>query len=482
MEKEPVPKQEKKKTWIGVLVVVIVIVLVGSFIGLDHSKLFPSTTSTSTSQVLYVYPGVSGSNNSNHLLGGCVIAIANNSPQMSADEQLVAYLLTPSIQKSFEVNTGFIPVDQGAYNATPSNSVPTIYSSSQPSVSITYYTSMSTADESYINGVISTFESAYPNIHVTPSYVTATSIVSAVQAEQSSGSSSGSYNNIVMTIDNLDVGTLFYEGYLANLTSATSKITADAGVLPSISSLNSYEIHVFGGTYFLTQLVNIPLVWMDWSAMTGAGITTAPTTYTQLFNDAKTLYHKYGVGEVNFQGHGGASTATELYQWMVQFGGNPMVFNDSGDIHAMEYLYNLSPYLSPDYTTSYWATYTGLASNSYTMMYYQWPGSVNLTALSMKQYNSSDTALNASLAAIKGGVFLRDPVVWINQWQVYMDNAWTEIIVDHSTTSYSSIPSILSSENSAMYNYLYNTTGPSGLYGPTVAHEYENGYFQPVSV
>lgn len=480
MEKEPVPKQEKKKTWIGVLVVVIVIVLVGSFIGLDHNNLFPSAKTTSTSQVLYVYPGVSGSNNSNHLLGGCVIAIANNSPQMSADEQLVAYLLTPSIQKSFEVNTGFIPVDRGAYNATPSNTVPKIYSSSQPPASITYYTSMSTADESYINSVISNFHTAYPNIAVTPSYVTATQIVSEVQAEQKSSTPT----NIVMTIDNLDVGTLFYEGYLANLTTATSAITADAGVLPSISSLNSYETNVFGGIYFLTQLVNIPLVWMDWSAMTGAGINTAPATYTQLFNDAKILYHKYGVGEVNFQGHGGASTATELYQWMVQFGGNPMVFNDSGDIHAMEYLYNLSPYLSPDYTTSYWATYTGLASNSYTMMYYQWPGSVNLTSLSMKQYNSSDTALNASLSAIKGGVFLRDPVVWINQWQEYMDNAWTEIVVDHSTTSYSSIPSILSSENSAMYNYLYNTTSSShpSLYGPTVAQEYENGYFQPVSV
>lgn len=479
MEKEPVPKQEKKKTWIGVLVVVIVIVLVGSFIGLDHSKLFPSTT-TSTSQVLYVYPGVSGSNNSNHLLGGCVIAIANNTPNMKASEQLVAYLMTPSIQKSFEINTGFIPVDQSSYNTTPASSVPLIYSSSSPSVTVTYYTSMSAADSSYIHGVINSFEGTYTNIHVTTSFVTATSIVSAVQAEQSSGH----YTNIVMTIDNLDIGTLFYEGYLANITSSASSITADAGVLSSITQLNNYETHVFGGIYFLTQLVNIPLVWMDWTAMTGAGITTAPTTYTQLFNDAKTLYDKYGVGEVNFQGHGGASTATELYQWMVQFGGNPMVFNSTGDIHAMEYLYNLSAYLSPDYTTSYWATYTGLASNSYTMMYYQWPGSVNLTALSMKQYNSTDTALNASLAAIKGGVFLRDPVVWIDQWQIYMDSAWTDIVVDHSTTSYSSIPSILSSENTAMYNYLYNTTSSShpGLYGPTVAQEYESGYFQPVSV
>ncbi|MCL4307005.1 MAG: hypothetical protein M1592_02955 [Candidatus Thermoplasmatota archaeon] len=472
MESEPVPKPEKKKTWLGIVVVVVIVVLVGSFIGLDYSHLFPS----SSQQVLYIYPGVSGPANADHLLGGCVAAIAANGTTPKASEQLVAYLLTPSVQKSFEVNTGFIPVDNGSYGPSPSSTVPTIYGSSSPTVTVYYYTSISTADESYVGTVISNFEHAYPNIKVQSSFVSATNIVTAVQTELKAAS----HENIVMTIDNLDVGTLFYNGDLMNLTSVTPTITADAGVISSVGQLNNYETHVFGGTYFLTQLVNVPLVWMDWTAMTNAGITSAPSNYTQLFNDAKILYKKYGVGEVNFQGHGGASTATELYQWMVQFGGNPMVFNSTGDIRAMEYLYNLSAYLSPDYTTSYWATYTGLASNSYTMMYYQWPGSVNLTALSMKPYNSTDTPLNVSLQSMKEGVFIRDPVVWIDQWQVYMDNAWTEIVVDHSTTTYSQIPGILSLENKDMYNYLYNTTGTG--YGPTVAAEYENNYFQPISV
>jgi hypothetical protein len=65
-----------------------------------------------------------------------------------------------------------------------------------------------------------------------------------------------------------------------------------------------------------------------------------------------------------------------------------------------------------------------------------------------------------------------------------MDNAWTQIVIDHATTSYGSIPSILSSENHAMFNYLNNTTNPTGpkLYGHSVAEQYENGSFQPVSV
>ncbi len=478
MDKQPVKQPSKTNTWIAVAVVVVVVVVVGSFIGLDYHNLFKSnTTSPSGPQTLYVYPGVSGSQNSNHLLGGCVVAIAHGGSAVTASEQLVAFLLNPAVQQQFEQSTGFIPVDQGAFSSSPSSSVPTLYASSMPSVTVTYYNSMSTADESFINSELATFHTMYPNINVQASYIGASSILSAIQAEQSSSSNN---QNIVMTIDNLDVGTLFYEGYLANLTSSVSAMTSGAGVLSSIANLNNYEVNVFGGTYFLTQLVNIPLVWMDYTALQNAGISAAPTTYTQLFADAQTLYNKYGVGEINFQGHGGASTATELYQWMVQFGGNPMVFNDTGDIKAMEFLYNMSPYLSPEYTTSYWATYTGLASNTYTMMYYQWPGSVNLTKLSMKPYNNSDTALNESLAAINGGVFLRSPVVWINQWQLYIDTAFISIVVDHGTTSYSSIPGILAGAHAEMFNYLNDTTGP--FYGPSIAQEYNNGVFQPVSV
>lgn len=74
-----------------------------------------------------------------------------------------------------------------------------------------------------------------------------------------------------------------------------------------------------------------------------------------------------------FQGHGGASTYTELYQWMVQAGGNPFLFNDSGDVLAFQYLYNLSQYFTPGYVHGYWGSYKGLLSGEYYMIDYQWP-------------------------------------------------------------------------------------------------------------
>ncbi|MCL5888961.1 MAG: extracellular solute-binding protein [Candidatus Thermoplasmatota archaeon] len=468
MENPIEPKPKKVNKLVPIIAVVVVLVLVGSFVGLDYKNLVKTSTPPAKSNnTLYVYTGVSGPSNSEHLLGGCVVAEMKNGSTPAASAQLMAYLMSPAVQKACEVHTGFIPVDQGAYNSTPSSAVPSIYSKSNATADVTYYTSISAADESYITGVINNFMNKYPNIDVTVSFITAASMVEEV----SSLVTGGSHANVVMTVDNLDVGVLVYDHYLASVNAA--KITAGEGVISSISGLNSVEVQQFGGVYFLTQLVNIPLVWVDYTALQGAGISKVPTTYTALYNDAKILYKKYGVGEINMQGHGGASTPTELYQWMVQFGGNPMLFNDSGDIQAMEYMYNLSQYFSPDYKTSYWATYTGLASNSYSMMYYQWPGSVNLTKLGMKSYSSNDTVANESLAAIQGGVFLRSPVSWIGQWNTFMDKAWTAIVVDH-TSSWTNIPSLLSSQNKAMYQFLQTN------YNQKVANEYENGTYAPI--
>jgi len=468
MESPQIPNKKKNKNLlVAVIAIVVVVVVVGSFIGLDYHNLFPPTKKAVPSTI-YVYDGPAGPVNSDHLLGGCVLAEMKGGSSPAASAQLMAYLMNPAVQKSFEVSTGFIPVDNSSYSSSPSTTVPSIYSSSNSTVTVYFYTSLSTTDEPFVTSVINNFESHYTNIKVISSYIAATDIVTEIATLVSAKST----ENVVTIIDNLDVGTLFYDGYLQNLTSMLSTITAGAGMISAVSSLNNYEEHIFGGTYFMPYLVNIPLVWIDYSAMKGAGITSPPTNDSQLLADAKILDQKYGVGMINMQGHGGSSTSTELYQWMVQFGGNPMVFNDSGDIHAMEYLYNLSAYFSPDYKTSYWATYTGLASNTYTVMDYQWPGSVNLTKLGMTPYNSSDTALNASGAALKSGIFLRDPVAWISTWQTDMDNAWVSIIEDHA--AYNNIPSILASENSAMYSFLL------GIYNSTYANEYEAGHFTPI--
>ena len=112
------------------------------------------------------------------------------------------------------------------------------------------------------------------------------------------------------------------------------------------------------------------------------------------------------------------------------------------------------------------------------MMDYQWPGSVDLKTVGMNttQISGNNSVLNVSIKALSEGVFIRDPVPWIAEWQIIMDNVWTKLIVDGHSQNYTTISSALNSANSDMFNYLVAN------YNLTVAHDYENGMYKPIIV
>ena len=252
----------------------------------------------------------------------------------------------------------------GGYYAGKGSSTTT--TSSQ--VTITYYDDFALAEQQFMTGtLIPLFTSENPNIHV--QYVNldaesmVTSITSLVQG--------GDVGTTLIGEDNLVIGALIYSSYgneLMNLTSIASAIEP-AAMIPSMAGIVSYETQAYGGTYFIPYRANTPLVWLNATALTAAGITAPPSTFSELYADAQTL----GSNSIMFQGGAGDSTATEMFQWEVQFGGNPMVFNDAGDTAAMSYLYNLSHYMNPGYKQAYWNEYAGLAEGTYQILDYQWP-------------------------------------------------------------------------------------------------------------
>ncbi|MEM3851616.1 MAG: ABC transporter substrate-binding protein [Methanomassiliicoccales archaeon] len=245
-------------------------------------------------------------------------------------------------------------------------------------VTVTFYESLAPTESSYFQQyLIPQFEHEYPNITVSfvnlPSGQPPQEIETLVQSNDVGASLVG--------LDNLAVGEVIYGTggpYIMNLAPVINTMLP-SGLIPSAVSMINYENNVFHATYFIPFRSNIPLVWYSKAAFQKAGITSPPATYSQLLTDAKLIYNATGTEPIMFQGagltggHTGASTGTELYQWMVQFGGNPFVFNDSGDIAAWEYLYNLSSYFNPQYTSGYWGSYTGLATGSYSILDYQWP-------------------------------------------------------------------------------------------------------------
>jgi len=236
-------------------------------------------------------------------------------------------------------------------------------------VTITYFDDLAPSEAKVMQDVvIPMFEKEYPNITVNYVDESASQIVQNIESLEQSGN----VGPVIIGEDNMVIGELIYGGYLMNLTPIVSQMMPSS-LIPSMVTLTNYEVKVWHAIYFIPLRANIPLVFYNKQALEQVGFTQPPQNLTALMEAAKLLYQKTGVKPVMFQGHGGASTATELFQWAVQFGGNPIVFNDSGDVQMFEYLYNLSNYFSPAYVHGYWGSYKGLASGEYYILDYQWP-------------------------------------------------------------------------------------------------------------
>ncbi|MEM3185238.1 MAG: ABC transporter substrate-binding protein [Conexivisphaerales archaeon] len=418
----------------------------------------------------------------------------------------------------------------------------TVFLTKPSKVTVNFYESLAPSEASFVNTVlIPQFESQNPGISVKLINLPTGQVPTEVEALVK-GSDVGTS---LVGIDDMVVGELLYGNDLMNLTPLISTMEP-TGLIPSAVNMINYEKQVFNGIYFIPFRSNVPLVFYSKQAFSQAGISSPPSTYSELLSDAAKLSASGYSGPVMFQGHGGASTATELYQWMVQFGGNPLLLNDSGDVQTFQYLYNLSQYFNPDYIHGYWGSYVGLAKGTYQVLDYQWPyvyglltnstlgmtdstlgvypgpsgpvngnhllggdvlvipkGATNLpqieafakfllgaqaqreTLLSLAwvavnsqayqnlpaNFSAVGTALEE---AISTGVFLRNPVPWINEWNAIVDNAWTAIIVNHA--SYGQIKTILDGANQQLYSYLLTN------YGSSIANQYEQNFFKPISV
>jgi trehalose transport system substrate-binding protein len=249
-------------------------------------------------------------------------------------------------------------------------------------VTVTYYDDLAPSEASFMTGTqIPQFESQYPNIHINYINLDASDMVTKIEALVQAGS----VGTTLIAEDNLDIGELIYGPpvaggsgnmtYLENI-SALAPYIEPPTMIPSMTAITNYEPTAYNGaTYFIPFRANVPLTFVNWTTLNSAGITTFPANTGQLMGDAAALYNTTGSGQVMYQGGdlAGASTSTETFQWDVQFGGNPMVFNDAGDVAAMSYLYNLSQYMNPGYKTAYWGTYGGLANGQYSLLDYQWP-------------------------------------------------------------------------------------------------------------
>ncbi len=460
-----------------IIVVAVIFFFVGYLSHAPSTGVSVSAFSPAGSSTLGVYAGPSGLNNTEHLIGGDVFAIPKGATNINALDTVITFFTSVQAQNALGA-LGWPAIDLGTVNT----SLP-VYNG--PAVTVVMYDDLgasASATQVMKGNLIPEFEHLYPQITIDWVQLRPNQITSDVEAAVL-GNKVGP---MVIAQDNLAIGELFYAGDLMNISNAS--IILPNTLIPSMAGLVTYEQKTYGGVYFLPYRANLALVWYNTAALKHLGI-NPPQNWNQTLTMGQGLVAA-GMGGISMQGHGGASTSTEMFQWMVQGGGNPMLFNDSGDIAAYSFMYNLSRYFSPAYTHDYWASYKGLNNNEYNFFDYQWPGSlpnyesIATTGTVVNSLSNGTTLYNTSAvkyaiqSAFEQGAFFRPPVAWITEWNTLADDAFTKIITNNcgaQTCTPSLIQGILSSENAALYSYLSST------YNTTYANEYEQGVFGPLA-
>lgn len=117
----------------------------------------------------------------------------------------------------------------------------------------------------------------------------------------------------------------------------------DASVLPVLA----VEGIIGGRRYFLPFRPNVQIAYYNAEKFEAYGL-NPPRTWQELLRAARTFKEKEGIGRVLFQAVGGASTTTQLYEWIVSAGGDPLDFAHPGTLATFRFLEELAPYLSPE--------------------------------------------------------------------------------------------------------------------------------------
>lgn len=108
------------------------------------------------------------------------------------------------------------------------------------------------------------------------------------------------------------------------------------------------DVGRFGGKlYFMPYRPNVEIAYYNETYLKKNGV-TPPEDWDQLYEAAKTLYQREGVGRVAIKADGTAGATVHYFDFINAAGGDPMALNDAGCKRAFAYLQQLWPFLSPE--------------------------------------------------------------------------------------------------------------------------------------
>ncbi|WP_069650042.1 sugar ABC transporter substrate-binding protein [Caloranaerobacter ferrireducens] len=175
----------------------------------------------------------------------------------------------------------------------------------------------------------------------------------------------------IITQDNMQLAQLVEKGLVEDLSEYRDMIPEN--VIKALIPVGEFN----GKLYFMPYRPNVEINFYNEKKFNEYGI-KPPTNWDELLKVAKTFKEKEGIGRVAIKGTLDGNTTVQLFEFIRQAGGDPLVLNDEGSIKAYTFLKKLWPYLSPDSKKADWNTMNKyLATES---VYYgaNWPFGVNV--------------------------------------------------------------------------------------------------------
>lgn len=213
--------------------------------------------------------------------------------------------------------------------------------------------------------VIPEFEKAN-NVKVEAVQVEAGDVVKKLQAMKGSGK----VEIDLIAQDSNNLSSLVYNGLVEDLTEYESLIPAES--IGSLAKAGQFD----GKTYFMPYRPNAEINYYNENKFNEYGL-TAPTNWDELYETAKVLKEKEGIGRVALKIKM-SGDVIELAEFIRSAGGDPLVLNDEGSIEAFTYLQKLWPELSENTIKASFSSTNGFLAKDEVYYAPNWPFGANI--------------------------------------------------------------------------------------------------------
>jgi trehalose transport system substrate-binding protein len=176
----------------------------------------------------------------------------------------------------------------------------------------------------------------------------------------------GKMNIDVFGQDNMQLSILVKKGLVQDL--SPEEETIPQTVIPALTEAGMFD----GKLYFMPYRPNVQIVYYNKDRFDQYGL-APPKNWDELYSVARTFYEREGIGRVLIKAAGGIATTTQMYEFIVSAGGNPLTFNDDGSIDAFTFAQRLWKYVAPDSRKAKYDTSNDYLAREACYLMQNWP-------------------------------------------------------------------------------------------------------------